>query len=77
MQQVLLLPQPGRAAKAFAGIVYWLRHRLYALCGLQTSVQVAAQAERGRWVLWLPVLIGFGFGAISFCRWGPVWACWV
>lgn len=60
MQQILLLPQAGRAAKAFAGAAYGLRHGLHALRGLPAWLQVAAQAERERWVLWLPVLIAMG-----------------
>lgn len=60
MQQILLLPQAGRAAKAFAGLAYALRHGLYGLGRVPAWLLAAAQAERERWVLWLPVLIGIG-----------------
>lgn len=60
MQQILLLPQAGRAAKAFAGVAYGLRHGFHALRGVPARLWAAAQAERERWVLWLPVLIGIG-----------------
>lgn len=60
MQQILLLPQAGRAAKAFAGVAYGARHGVYALRAVPVRLLAAAQAERERWVLWLPVLIGIG-----------------
>lgn len=66
MHKILLLPQRGLTAKAPSVAVLTSRARrlgwlaLYQLQRWPSLCVAAAQAERARWVLWLPILLGFG-----------------